>query len=270
MDSFDWNDSPVVTNASSSWSNQQHDHVVQQLGPVLVTGTNFISNCRNLLHQEAAKSVPGTSWREAINIEMPYTPNPKDGQITADLGIASQQKTVINGLQEVKAGISTDTGSLDSLNCLISTTNSHTDTSVEDDGISMIFSDCKNSWDNFGTVHAASSGASVSDVSKGKQEDNSHFHTNDFKETFAQTPTDQYINSRRSSSTKLYTTKRSSAHSELKEIPSKSKKPRSDKHPNSSNINLQQPVSSVSEPDSEAMAQMKEMIYRAAAFRSVM
>ncbi|KAL2527332.1 BHLH domain-containing protein [Abeliophyllum distichum] len=158
MDSFDWNDSPVVTNASSSWSNQQHDHMV---------------------------------------VKIPYTPNPKDGQITTDLGIASQQKTVING-----------------------------------------------------TVHAASSGASASDVSKGKQEDNSHFHTNDFKETFAQTTTDQYINPRRSSSTKLYTTKRSNAHSELKEIPSKSKKPRSDKHPNSSNINFQQTVSSVSELDS--------------------
>ncbi|KAL2533984.1 BHLH domain-containing protein [Abeliophyllum distichum] len=211
MDSFDWNDSPVVTNASSSWSNQQHDHMV---------------------------------------VKIPYTPNPKDGQITTDLGIASQQKTVINGLQEIKAGISTENGSLDSLDCLISTTNSHTDSSVEDDGISMIFSDCKNLCNNLGTVHAASSGASASDVSKGKQEDNSHFHTNDFKETFAQTTTDQYINPRRSSSTKLYTTKRSSAHSELKEIPSKSKKPRSDKHPNSSNINFQQPVSSVSELDS--------------------
>lgn len=56
----------------------------------------------------------------------------------------------------------------------------------------------------------------------------------------------------------------------------KAKKPRSEKRPCSSNINFQQPPSSSSvsssidlhqEPDPEAIAQMKEMIYRAAAFR---
>ncbi|XP_062087602.1 transcription factor bHLH87 [Humulus lupulus] len=57
----------------------------------------------------------------------------------------------------------------------------------------------------------------------------------------------------------------------------KAKKPRSEKRPpSSSNINFQQPCnSSISnssvdqEPDPEAIAQMKEMIYRAAAFRPV-
>ncbi|KAJ0006696.1 hypothetical protein Pint_28790 [Pistacia integerrima] len=60
----------------------------------------------------------------------------------------------------------------------------------------------------------------------------------------------------------------------ISENPPKSKKPRSEKRPSSSsNINFQQPSSSVSssieEPDPEAIAYMKEMIYRAAAFRPV-
>ncbi|CAI9773588.1 unnamed protein product [Fraxinus pennsylvanica] len=249
MDSFDWTYSPGVSkNTSSTWSNQQHD-VVQQLSPVLATGTHVNSNCRILLHQEAAKLGPGASWREIINAEMPCSTTPKNSLITADLGIESHPKTV----------------SLDSLDCLLSTT---TDTSVEDDGISKVFSDCKNSWNNFGTLHAVSSVASVSHVSNGKQEGNSHSHTNQFKETFSQTPTDQNANQPRSSSIKLYTTKRSSAQSELKESPVRSKTSRSDKHPNLSHINFQQHVSSF-EPDSDAMAQMKEMIYRAAAFKPI-
>ncbi|KAJ6427458.1 hypothetical protein OIU84_022955 [Salix udensis] len=59
----------------------------------------------------------------------------------------------------------------------------------------------------------------------------------------------------------------------ISDNPPKPKKPRSDKPPSSSNINFQQPSSSISssveEPDPEAIAQMKEMIYRAAAFRPV-
>jgi hypothetical protein len=63
----------------------------------------------------------------------------------------------------------------------------------------------------------------------------------------------------------------------ITEKPPKSKKPRYDKGPCSTNINFQQPNSSSSmcysssneEPDPEAIAQMKEMMYRAAAFRPV-
>ncbi|XP_022891703.1 uncharacterized protein LOC111406523 [Olea europaea var. sylvestris] len=54
--------------------------------------------------------------------------------------------------------------------------------------------------------------------------------------------------------------------------PQKSKKPRLDYLSNSLNINFQLHISSASsmdEPDSEAIVQMKEMIYRAAAFRPV-
>lgn len=50
----------------------------------------------------------------------------------------------------------------------------------------------------------------------------------------------------------------------------KLKKPRLENHPSSSNINFRQPDNSSKggeEPDSETIAQMKEMIYRAAAFR---
>ncbi|EYU21421.1 hypothetical protein MIMGU_mgv1a026402mg [Erythranthe guttata] len=97
--------------------------------------------------------------------------------------------------------ISTNTGSIESLDCLLSVSNSQTEaTSVEDDGVSLLFSDSNRSFWNFTPTRATSS---------------------------------------------------------------------------SSNINFQQASSSASasssaeEPDPEAIAQMKEIIYRAAAFRPV-
>ncbi|KAL0354601.1 UNVERIFIED_CONTAM: Transcription factor [Sesamum radiatum] len=124
--------------------------------------------------------------------------------------------------------VSTNTaGSLESLDCLLSASNSQTDTtSVEDDGISMIFSDCKSLW-TYKSVPSAVL----------RPEDNTK-HTTD--------------------------------HHQGSSFQQKPKKPRLD---SSSNINFQQPSSSASssadEPDAEAIAQMKEMIYRAAAFRPV-
>ncbi|KAJ6427459.1 hypothetical protein OIU84_022956 [Salix udensis] len=78
--------------------------------------------------------------------------------------MSGQPRININGLQYSKAGIST--GSLDqSLDCLLSATNSNTDTSVEDDGISMIFTDCRNLWSFAPNSSAA--------VSSGESENNS-------------------------------------------------------------------------------------------------
>ncbi|CAN6570816.1 unnamed protein product [Malus baccata var. baccata] len=175
--------------------------------------------------------------------------------------------------------------SVDSLDCLLSATNSNTDTSVEDDdGISMLFSDCRSNLWNFGAGNNSA-------ISSGGSENN--------ETVVSQSSSDLYVQSQG----KLNSTKRSHDQSEPKlhganyshfgllqtdysstseggfrlisDNPPKTKKPRSDnKRPSSSNISFQQPTSSVStssieEPDPEVIAQMKEMIYRAAAFRPV-
>ncbi|CAK8535888.1 unnamed protein product [Lathyrus sativus] len=201
---------------------------------------------------------------------------------------------------------STTTCSLESsLDCLFSaTTNSNTDTnSVQDDGISMIFSDCKNRnlW-NFGAVSSAESESTNASISARRNKDMQYPFKELDHEIVSQTSSDQ---GKINDNSKVYSTKRinidqydpyfsitttqnsSSASSEfgfklISEKPPKSKKPRWDddnkKCPGSSNINFQQPNSSLSlsnsfiheEADPEAIAQMKEMIYRAAAFRPVM
>ena len=233
-----------------------------------------------------AKSMAGMKWEEALRAELgssspliinrPFIMHPAGG-LMAGFG-KSEQFQVVNGLQDITAGVSA-TCSLESLDCLLSATNSNTDTSIEDDGISMIFSDCRNLW-NFGSGSAVSSGDS---------ENNNGFKT--------RKKIDETVSSDRLA--KPNSMKRCYDQNELKMSPNyhyfdllqpdsstkdrsfqlisenspKQKKLRSEKRPpSSSNINFQQPsssASSVEEPDSEAIAQMKEMIYRAAAFRPV-
>ncbi|KAI3455519.1 hypothetical protein Pfo_012182 [Paulownia fortunei] len=265
----------------------------------------------NLFPPWNARSGAGSSWGAAINAgalhssfeyNRPCTLNndPKNGLIL-DSGMTNLQRNP-NGLEQMKAGVSTNTGSLESLDCLLSASNSQTDTtSVEDDGISLIFSDCRSLW-NFTSVKSVPSMASLSDNTKPGKD----------IETVSQTSADEHaiINQSRSSGTaddhEPNATKRRRAESQhnkasglikqqnldflqsnystttdqgscsfqlISENQQKPKKPRLDKPPiSSSNINFQQPSSSASsadEPDAEAIAQMKEIIYRAAAFRPV-
>ncbi|KAK1576097.1 hypothetical protein Q3G72_010926 [Acer saccharum] len=197
-------------------------------------------------------------------------------------------------------GVTTTTCSLESLDCLLSASNSNnnTDTSVDheddDDGISMIFSDSRNHhlW-NFGANNNISTTAAAVTVSSGESSENKL----ELEETLSQSSSDhhhQYFNNggriqeKRQRSINcpdqfhlLQTSNDHSSFTEggfrlISENPSKPKKPRSDKRPSSSNINFQQPSnnnslvsSSIEEPDPEAIAQMKEMIYRAAAFKPV-
>ncbi|KAF2323513.1 hypothetical protein GH714_035859 [Hevea brasiliensis] len=159
----------------------------------------------------------------------------------------SNQSRIINGLPNEKvAGVST-AGSLESLDCLLSATNSNTNTSVEDDGISMIFSDCRNLW-NYGANSAVSSGESENNIPM-----------QETKKCIAGW----------ASLMKLFPREDVLGSSQRTH---QAKRFRLDKRPGSSNINFQQPSSSVSssieEVDPEAIAQMKEMIYRAAAFKA--
>ncbi|KAL1197434.1 Transcription factor bHLH87 [Cardamine amara subsp. amara] len=149
-----------------------------------------------------------------------------------------------------------------SLDCFLSATTNSNNTSTEDDeGISVLFSDCQTLW-SFGGVSSAESEnreiTTETTTTKPKSlkrnregdETGSHFrlvHPQD--------------DSEKGGFKLIYD-----------ENQSKSKKPRTDKERGgSSNISFQQStcLSDNAEPDAEAIAQMKEMIYRAAAFRPV-
>ncbi|MCD7448108.1 hypothetical protein HAX54_038202 [Datura stramonium] len=137
--------------------------------------------------------------------------------------------------------------------CLLSATNtSNTDTSVENDGISVIFSnDSKTLWNIKTDNNTVSSGESAIDA----------FNSN---------PSKHCNMAKRNHDHALLEPDSSTKDSRLIEenVQPKSKKSKSEyKFPSSSNINFQQACSIIDEPDSEAIAQMKEMIYHAAAFR---
>ncbi|KAM7476027.1 hypothetical protein LguiB_023270 [Lonicera macranthoides] len=280
MDGLSWNGSPVLANISSPWANQQHgveenfpqdifnssiqqlqkvdtsrnnnskcvqvNQMVHQLTPAL-DSINMNSNLNQTQRQEAerlaadsmlAKSAAGTSWGQALTADL-YSTN----GLMADFGMPTATATA--------------TASLESLDCLLSGTNSYTDTSIEEDEIiSMnIFSDCKNLWNFTSNI---SSGDSFSNSSKNN-------------EIVSQSSQTMHATLKRSND--YYTDPlQSDFHLVIPDELPKSKKPKIEKRPISSNINFQQPSSSASieeEPDSEAIAQMKEMIYRAAAFRPV-
>lgn len=180
-------------------------------------------------------------------------------------------------------GLSSKTKSPD---CLLSTTNtSDTDSSVELDG-AILSEDSRSFW-NVNANNAVSSGESPIDVLKSKPiyangNNNVHYSVNELDQTVS------YNNLITSSEAKRYNIDKRSHNDLLQSDFSNrdygfqlilendqpmSKKSRSDyKLPSSSNINFQQACSSecsIVEPNSEAIAQMKEMIYCAAAFRPV-
>ncbi|XVF25076.1 hypothetical protein REPUB_Repub13aG0182600 [Reevesia pubescens] len=294
---------PSRVNPDSNIVSEMVPQPVSELGSVNVA-SNF-----NMLQRQGVRLAADTSMLKSANwgdasthvfcssllMNRAYGLSTSNASIS-DIGMAVHSQ-VINGLRNGKAGATTTATSLESLDCLLSATNSNTDTSVEDDGISMIFSDCKN-LRNFAASSAISSGESENNGSNTGSKDFS-CPINELDETVSQSSSDRYINTGKQSQTKPSSSKKGNERSEFKvglncghfnllptdpsvteggfklipENPPKAKKARSEKRPSSSNINFQQPSSSVSssieEPDPEAIAQMKEMIYRAAAFRPV-
>ncbi|ESQ47736.1 hypothetical protein EUTSA_v10022273mg [Eutrema salsugineum] len=174
----------------------------------------------------------------------------------SDLGVISE----IQHLQHVgNRATSIDPSSLD---CLLSATTNSNNTSTEDDeGISVLFSDCQTLWSFGGVSSAESENREINTETtikpkslkrnRGGDESGSHFR-------LVHHPQDD---SEKGNFKLIYDKNQS-----------KSKKPRTEKERGgSSNISFQH-SSSLSdnvEPDAEAIAQMKEMIYRAAAFRPV-
>ncbi|XP_058774186.1 transcription factor bHLH87-like [Vicia villosa] len=293
MENLSWDeDSQFVANIPILWNTQPQD--LEREYSMSNPSSTFLSY--QMQEMQKVQSGAGISWEESlifqsypslsVNINTPnnYVP---------DCNMVHQQISK-----------STTTSSLESsLECLLSaTTNSNTETnSIQDDGISMIFSDCKNRnlW-NFSAVSSAESESTNASIISARNKD-MKYPFKELDETLSQTSSDQgkIIENSKVYSTKrtnidrydpyfsITTTQNSSSTSTefgfklISEKPSKSKKPRweddNKKCPGSSNINFQQPNSSLSlsnssiheEPDPEAIAQMKEMIYRAAAFRPV-
>lgn len=241
---------------------------------------SMISNTNISQRTEAMpmmKSGAETIWNEALTSTYQSSSWP-------DFNMAHQQQ---------QPNSKATTCSFESLDCLLSATNSNTDTSVEDEGISMIFSDCRNLL-NFNYGSAVSSGESdqsnASNVTNKDMHDSASQSSSDqgkmieSKVHCRKRKNDQYNELIKVATKDPYfsITENSSAPTEggfklISENASKFKKPRWDKFPGSgsSNINFQQPntsvlsSSSIEEADPEAIAQMKEMIYRAAAFRPV-
>nr|DAD48909.1 TPA_asm: hypothetical protein HUJ06_018846 [Nelumbo nucifera] len=123
--------------------------MVQQLAPVL----DSINAVRLAPDTVLASSGTGSTWTEALTAELgssnvvssSYGLNPLN-DIMADFGVVDRLRVVSSSVGAGRGGVSGTAGSLESLDCLLSATNSSTDTSMEDDGISVIFSDCKNLW----------------------------------------------------------------------------------------------------------------------------
>ncbi|KAL0415150.1 UNVERIFIED_CONTAM: Transcription factor [Sesamum latifolium] len=165
-----------------------------------------------------------------------------------------------------KPVVSTTTaGSLESLDCLLSASNSQTDTtSVEDDGISMIFSDCKSLW-TYKSVPSAvlrpedntkrlgkNSDTAVSHDNQSVQNHHHHHPTNSGKRKRAENPQHSHQNYNYSATTDHHQAV-SSKNPQIRFI-----------------IKHQFPAAKlvgILLGRRQAIAQMKEMIYRAAAFR---
>lgn len=242
----------IETSSSSSSSSQQ------------IQKTEFFP-------QWNSRSGAGSSWGVAVNagtsrsfIEYSRpsalnTIHPLQNSLPIlDSGIVSSLIKNSNVLhhQQMNPAIATNASSFESsLDCLLSASTSLTETSADqDDGISLIFSDCKNLW-NF-----ASAGKILDSVSRNSEE----------------IVINQSKGNKRKRDAVSENLDFQSADQSFQLISEKHKKGRLDKQQqklvSSSNINFQQSSSSASsadEPDAEAIAQMKEIIYRAAAFRPV-
>ncbi|XP_030457480.1 transcription factor bHLH87 [Syzygium oleosum] len=184
------------------------------------------------------------------------------------------------------------------LNCFLSGTNRNTintNTSIEEDGVvsNVIFSESGSFWSNFANTPSASTA-----VSSGESDPMHHHPSHEANTASRRTSTDKVA----STTTSFFSKRKNVDFSNMNnlfdsdshagegfklvsEVPSRpNKRPRSQKQifttattsSSSKNINFQQqPSSSGSyssidqEPDPEVIAQMKEMIYQAAAFRPV-
>ncbi|XP_074276023.1 uncharacterized protein LOC141599805 [Silene latifolia] len=170
------------------------------------------------------------------------------------------------------------TSSIDqSLECLLSGTNSNTETSDEDDGISMLFNNSdssKNFW-NFSSINnnqnnIISTKEIIINNNNINNNTNPRKRSHDDIHNFHEDQT-QHYNLTTSTSPPKGTKRRRTNIATTNTTTST--QTNTEKMSNSSNISFQlqgkSSINSTEEPDTEAIQQMKEMIYRAAAFRPV-
>lgn len=211
-------------------------------------GSDLIWGGNELIARELCSS--SSSYQQLINPNL-------SSCFMSDLGVIGeiqQQQHVGNRASSI------DPPSLD---CLLSATTNSNNTSTEDDeGISVLFSDCQTLWSFGGVSSAQSENREITTEATTITKPKSLKRNRGGDETGSQF---RLVHSQDDSETggfKLI----------YDENQSKSKKPRTEKERGgSSNISFQQStsLSDNAEPDAEAIAQMKEMIYRAAAFRPV-
>ncbi|XP_050231225.1 transcription factor bHLH87 [Mercurialis annua] len=280
MESLGWDDSQILTNTSSLWSNLQHSPITlwsNQENQETLNSNSYLYSGKNLdLTQDIFNQIQDQARTSQLNSDSDH----RTSRLVDNTNILTKSRPVTPWIdsspQELFSPplLEKPYASLDrSIDCLLSASNSNTDTSVEDDGISMIFSDCRNLW-NFGAnSSAASSGESENVTSNARNKENvsqSNFSDKRCSSKRSNDQTELKVSYFDSSTTqggfRLI--------SENQSKPTKRLRSENYKKPSSSNINFQQPSnssvsSSIEEPDPEAIAQMKEMIYRAAAFRPV-
>ncbi|RWR72567.1 transcription factor bHLH87-like protein [Cinnamomum micranthum f. kanehirae] len=281
----------------TSLNSDRVGEMIKQLDPAL-DSINGASNLNIFQWEDATKFAidamlvkfgVDAAWGEALApqfcfshlINRPYIINPTSG-LMENLG-ATDGLQVINGTEAGNAQFS-NLETIEPLDYMLLATNIN----GKDDAIPVVFSDYKNLW-NLSSNCAVSSGDSEKNTASYGSTKEVRWPVSERDNAIA--PRARSSNTRptwkRGDEEKVSNTTANSHYLDflqsggstteggfqfLIDNQRKSKKPRSEKHQSPSTIDFRQPsspCSSIDKPDSEAIAQMKAMIYRAAAFRPV-
>ncbi|KAE8684316.1 Transcription factor bHLH87 [Hibiscus syriacus] len=234
MDGLGWVDfSEIEAKSLPSWNNQRND---------MEDGCFSIPNSSNSsMYGAKIDDLPeDIFWEDALTQGLCFSP-----LMNRAYGNQVHSQVIIGGGRTA--------GSLESFDCLMSVSSGESENSGSNTG-SKDFNCLVNELDEIVSQNASDPSQTKSSNSSKRKNDQSELNFGFFN---------------------LLHTDSSATEGGFRLIPDnppKAKKIRSEKHPSSSNINFQQPASSsvsssIEEPDPEAIAQMKEMIYRAAAFR---
>ncbi|KAH0687661.1 hypothetical protein KY290_019265 [Solanum tuberosum] len=273
MENLDWNETPFSFGSSfdpihviSNWNMPQRQEAANRLAAdsmAAKAGTaDLTRDCTDV----------GFSSSPILNMPNNYISDNNPLGLMSDFGVE---------IVKPATGLISNTVSLESIDCLLSaTTTNNTDTSVEDDGMSVIFADSNSLW-NSGESAGINPPAGYQQLLTCLPTDHKILEEEQNQRKRKSYELDEAVSqsslANSSNEFNLFQSNSLTGNFQLiSEKQSKSKKARlieTNKRPSSSNINFQQASSSVSsidqEPDPEAIAQMKEMIYRAAAFRPV-
>ncbi|KAI6690109.1 hypothetical protein NL676_026937 [Syzygium grande] len=296
MEDFGWpRGVQVVDNLTSLWSiNQQENNNGSFNTKSKSNSCGFSGGGNTDHHHHLLVELAGTFKNNSDHIEIQ-----KVKQITNSSPEIMPHPVVPPIMEETMAfPVAKNVGVPSELNCFLSGTNRNTintNMSIEEDGVvsNVTFSESGSFWSNFANTPSPSTA-----VSSGESDPMHHHPSHEANTASRRTSTDKVA----STTTSFFSKRKNVNFSNMNnlfdsdshagegfklvsEVPSRpNKRPRSQKQifttattsSSSKNINFQQqPSSSGSyssidqEPDPEVIAQMKEMIYQAAAFRPV-